>query len=102
VAAKTDARVAKQTTPEIGYNKMTFHIEDIVEEIATKRQGKLDAIDGSNASGKFVETRWRVYFADGEKPLVKLFLNKEELRLVKCPHEATEPGFYPSRSILEP
>jgi len=75
-----------------------FHLEDIVEEIATKRQGKLDSSQGT--TGQEPDT-WRVYFSDGKEPVMKYFKNVDELRLIKCPHESTVPGFVPSRSIME-
>ena len=64
-----------------------LHHDDIVEEIATKRQGKIDAI-----SRYIIEARemppqqWRVHFFDGNEPLSQYFARQEDLRLVKCPH----------------
>lgn len=75
-----------------------FHLEDIVEEIATKRQGKLDSSGGT--AGEEPDM-WRVYFSDGEEPIIKYFKSVKDLRLIRCPHESTEPGFVPSRSIME-
>ena len=49
-----------------------------------------------------VTSDWQVHFSDGKEPVIKLFQNEEELQLVSCPHEIGEPGFYPSRSIMEP
>jgi hypothetical protein len=76
-----------------------FHLEDAVEEIATKRIGKLDSSGGT--VGQEPDS-WRVYFSDGKTPLMKYFKCDEldQLRLVKCPHEPVEPGFVPSTSIM--
>jgi hypothetical protein len=64
-----------------------FHHDDIVEEIATKRQGKVDAVDRYIIQGREMPRhRWRVYFLDGNKPLSQYFVKHEDLRLVKCPH----------------
>jgi len=75
-----------------------FHLEDIVEEIATKRQGKLDSSGGTVGQEPDM---WRVYFSDGKEPIMKYFKNVNELRLIRCPHKSAEPGFVPSGSIME-
>ena len=74
------------------------HLEDIVEEIATKRRGKLDSSHGT--TGREPDT-WSVYFSDGNDPVMKYFKNLDELRLIKCPHDSTGPAFVPSRPIME-
>jgi len=75
-----------------------FHVGDIVEEIATKREGKLDEVP----QGPTAVLRWRVLFSDGEQPLLKYFLNDSELRLVKCPHDSSgESRFVPQRGIMD-
>lgn len=64
-----------------------FHHDDIVEEIATKRQGKVEAVDRYIIQGEEMPLRrWRVHFLDGNEPLSQYFINQEDLRLVKCPH----------------
>ena len=79
-----------------------LHNEDIVEEIATKRRGKIDGIDSAITAGFKTPNRWRVQFHDGKEPLLKYFKIQEELRLIKCPHDApTESRFVPPRSITE-
>lgn len=75
-----------------------FHLEDIVEEIATKRQGKLDSSGGTVGQEPDM---WRVYFSDSKEPIMKYFKNVNELRLIRCPHKSAEPGFVPSGSIME-
>ena len=65
---------------------MLYH-DDIVEEIATKRQGKIDAIDRYIIEGRELPPhQWRVHFLDGNEPLSQYFIKQEDLRLVKCPH----------------
>lgn len=76
-----------------------FHLEDVVEEIATKRRGELDS---SDSPAGMPSNMWRVHFSDGKEPLSKYFKNVEELRLVKCPHEPSETTIVPSRSIMGP
>ena len=93
-------RVAQGLTPSNpvdGRIKTMIHLEDVVEEVATKRRGRVDNTGGSLVNGQEVTNQWRVHFSDGIDPLMKIFLNEEELRLVTCPHEISEPGFYPSR-----
>ena len=71
-----------------------LHNDDLVEEITTQRQGKIGAVDTLIEKGQAIQQRWRVYFADGRSPVMKYFLNAEELRLIRCPHvEPTEPDF---------
>jgi len=65
-----------------------LHIGDTVEEIATKRTGK---IDSSRVNELQEITRWRVLFSDGKRPLVKYFLSEAVLRLVQCPHSDSGP-----------
>jgi hypothetical protein len=45
-------------------------------------------------------TYWRVFFHDGKEPLLGIIKDASELRLVSCPHSATEPSFTPARSII--
>jgi len=64
-----------------------LHHRDIVEEIATQRQGEIDAIDRYIAEGrKESPHRWRVRFLDGREPRFQYFVKQEDLRLVECPH----------------
>jgi hypothetical protein len=60
-----------------------FHLGDIVEEIATKRKGKLGNMRGP--CGIPPRELW-VFFSDGKDPLIWPFFKEEELRLVKRPH----------------
>jgi len=76
---------------------MAFHRDDIVEEVATKRRGKLDEAPQRPTDVR----RWRVLFSDGAQPLLKYFLNEAELALISCPHnEDSEPRFAPGRGIM--
>ena len=77
------------------------HSGDTVEEVATKRQGKVSA-GGSLVDGQEVVSRWQVHFSDGKGPVIKLFLNEADIRLISCPHQTSEPGFYPAESIMGP
>jgi len=81
-----------------------LHNEDIVEEVSTKRQGKIDSIGSSIVNGQETPNQWGVRFSDGKEPLLTFFKNEEELRLIRCPHTGndSDPGFIPSRSIMEP
>ena len=73
-----------------------LHIGDIVEEIATKRHGKLDEAPQIPTD----VGRWRVSFSDGAKPLVKYFLSETDLVLISCPHpDEKDPRFMPKRGI---
>jgi hypothetical protein len=62
--------------------QMAFHIDDMVEEVATKRRGKLDEAPQVPTDVH----RWRVLFSDGAKPLVKYFVSEADLTLISCPH----------------
>jgi hypothetical protein len=78
-----------------------FHLGDVVEELASKRQGKIDNISITHeAGGKQTVNYWRVIFTDGKQPLYGIIKDGTELRLVSCPHAPSEPGFYPERSIM--
>jgi hypothetical protein len=63
-----------------------FHNEDVVEELTTKRQGKIDSIGSTIANHQETQNNWRVYFLDGKEPVFKYFTKQEELSLIKCPH----------------
>ena len=64
-----------------------LHHGDIVEDVATRRQGEIDAIDQSILDGKKQPPhRWRVRFLDGGEPDIQYFLKEEHLRLIRCPH----------------
>jgi hypothetical protein len=76
-----------------------FHLDDVVQEIATERFGELDSSDSDFG---MPSNMWRVHFSDGKEPLSKYFKNVEELRLVRCPHQPDETTIVPSRSIMEP
>jgi hypothetical protein len=77
-----------------------FHTEDIVEEIATRRQGKIDQIGSEISQGREIQKHWRVVFSDGGAPGVWTFVNETELRLVRCTHSDPEPGIYPADPIM--
>ena len=80
-----------------------FHNEDIVEEVATGRQGKIDSIQSEGVLGQEqIPNLWRVVFLDGKEPPLKYFKKEDEMRLIKCPHSQGEPGFYPARPIMDP
>lgn len=79
---------------------MELHGDGIVEEIATKRRGKIDNIRASIVNGQETPTHWRVHFSDGQEPVMKTFMNESELCLVTCPHTGSEPGFYPADPIM--
>jgi len=80
---------------------VTFHNEDIVEEISTKREGKVDSIGSSVTGGVETQNQWVVRFQDGQEPILKYFTAPQELRLIRCRHEEpTEPRFVPARSIM--
>jgi hypothetical protein len=80
-----------------------FHNEDIVKEIATGRQGKIDSIQSGGVLGQEqIQNQWRVVFSDGKEPPLKYFNKEDEICLLKCPHSHEEPGFYPARPIMDP
>ena len=67
--------------------KSVLHPRDIVEEIATQRQGEIDAIDQYISDGKKLPPRrWRVRFLDGKEPRSQYFTQETALRLIRCPH----------------
>lgn len=64
-----------------------FHHRDIVEEIATQRQGEIEAVDQYVSEGQDLSSRrWRVHFLDGRDPRFGYFVKQEDLRLIQCPH----------------
>lgn len=78
-----------------------LHLGDMVQEIATGRQGKIDSIHAEGVLGKEqIPNLWRVFFSDGKTPLLQYFKNEVELRLIECPHANPEPGFVPERGIM--
>lgn len=77
-----------------------LHLGDTVEEIATRRLGKIDTID-NGAKGQEAPNYWRVRFTDGKRPAHQILKSETELRLVSCPHdECNQPKFRPKRSIM--
>src|SRR5438128_11668263 len=70
------------------YNAISvLHHSDIVEEVATQRQGEVDAIDQYISEGqKLPPHRWRVRFLDGKEPHFQYFVKETDLRLIRCPH----------------
>jgi len=77
-----------------------LHLGDVVEEITTKRQGKIDNTSGPFVGGQQQTTQWRVWFSDGKQPLLQYFSNEADLRLIKCPHSDSGPAFVPERGIM--
>lgn len=78
-----------------------FHLGDIVQEIATGRQGKIDNIHSEGVLGQEpTPNLWRVHFSDGQQPMMQYFQTTDELRLVKCPHDSSQPRFVPARGIM--
>lgn len=77
-----------------------LHGDDIVQEIGTGRQGKIDAIGSEITQGRETQTNWRVAFSDGKGPPLWTFTKRAELRLVRCPHGESEPGFFPAEGIM--
>jgi hypothetical protein len=77
----------------------TLHLGDIVEEVATKRRGKIDGGPTLSTAGP-IAPNWRVIFTDGKKPLYKYFDKEGELRVVSCPHNQDGPRFRLNRSIM--
>jgi len=68
-----------------------FHHGDIVEEIATERQGQIDAIDRYIVDGRNLPPgRWRVRFLDAKEPHFQSFIQETALRLIHCPHRVNE------------
>jgi hypothetical protein len=78
----------------------SLHGGDIVQEIATGRQGKIDGINSEIMQGRETQKNWRVVFSDAKEPPLWTFTNRAELRLVMCPHNDSEPGFYPSEGVM--
>ena len=81
-------------------DETVLHSGDIVEELATKRKG-LVSIGGTITGNVEVQNNWSVRFADGKEPILKIFVKRDELNFISCPHSGGEPGFYPARSIME-
>jgi hypothetical protein len=79
-----------------------LHLGDIVEEIATKRQEKIDSMNQTHgAQGQTTVTHWRIFFGDGMQPILAIINDRAALRLVKCPHsDKGEPRFVPARGIM--
>jgi hypothetical protein len=77
-----------------------YHNEDLVEEIATGRQGKLTHIGSSITGNVETQTSRGVTFQDGKQPPLRHFTNPDEIRLVKCPHSEPEGGFYPAEPLI--
>jgi hypothetical protein len=79
-----------------------LHLGDIVEEVATKRQGKIDSMNQTHsAQGQTTVTHWRIFFGAGMQPILAIINDRAALRLVKCPHtDESEPRFVPGRGIM--
>lgn len=63
-----------------------LHNGDFVEEVATKRQGRIIAVDTLIEDGKAKQQRWRVSFDDPKQPNPQYFVKEDDLRVVECPH----------------
>ena len=89
ITAETDERAVLHW-----YNAISvLHHSDIVEEVATQRQGEVDAIDQYISGGqKLPPHRWRVRFLDGREPGFQYFARQEDLRLIRCPHTPSRGG----------
>ena len=70
---------------------MALHNGNIVEEVSTKRRGKISSTR---------PTCWGVQFFDGNKLASTFFMNEAGLRLVTCPHQGSDPGFVLGRGIM--
>lgn len=79
-----------------------IHNEDLVEEVATARRGKVDSVGAETVQGRTVPNLWCVRFLDGKEPPLKYFQTEADLRVISCPHGESEPGFYPERPLVEP
>ena len=77
-----------------------LHIGDTVEEIATKRHGRIDNTSGIFVDGQTQVTQCRVYFSDSKKPFLKFFTDEVDLRLVTCPHPDRDTSFVPARGFM--
>jgi hypothetical protein len=79
-----------------------LHLGDIVEEIATKRQGKIISMNQTHGPpGQTTVTHWRVFFGDGKQPILAIVNDRAQLRLVRCPHtDEGEPRIVPARGIM--
>jgi hypothetical protein len=62
---------------------MPLHAGDIVEEVATGREGRVGSSYGAVGTP---DERWLVFFSDGQDSLTKLLFNMDDLRLITCPH----------------
>lgn len=76
-----------------------LHLEDVVQQVATGREGKIDGLRSEGPQGA-QQHLWRVSFQDGDAPLFDHF-KEDDLRLVHCPHEHSESGFVPVRGVME-
>jgi len=80
-----------------------LHLGDIVEEVASKRQGRIDNMSLTHTLGRQVVSAnyWRIIFDDG-KPLYGIFKERSEIRLIRCPHrDSGGPRFVPERGIMD-
>ncbi len=71
------------------YNAISvFHHNDIVEEIATLRQGdEIDTVDQYISEGqKMPPHRWRVRFLEGREPLFSVFRKGRRFAVDQSPH----------------
>lgn len=78
------------------------HSGDIVEKLATGRQGKY-AERGQISSSDGLERPQSgiVIFSDGKLPKIEPFGDGSEWRVIKCPQESAQPCAVPSQWITE-
>lgn len=82
-----------------------MHLGDKV--LAEGRPGHCDSIGGvtknANMNPEYMETSWRVFFDDGQQPLMKTY-TLETIHLIQvtyCPHQVNDgPRFIPERGIM--
>ena len=82
-----------------------LHLGDIVEDVASKRRGKIDNMSlNYGQQGQVVSVNyWRIFFDDGKQPLLQIVKERSGIRLVRCPHDEDSGGlrFVPERRIMD-
>jgi hypothetical protein len=73
-----------------------FNSGDTVEEIATGRRGTIAL------SGRVVQptATYSVHFIDGKQPLMKDFVNVDELRLIASETTSSSPRLVPKTTVV--
>jgi hypothetical protein len=78
-----------------------LNLGDTVEEIATKRVGKIDNMSIDHlADGTQKVNYWRVLFNDGQAPVIQIFKDAAALGLVSSGSGPADPGLSPERGIM--